>query len=78
MCWAPPLPELSEFHLGTAILFCRNATATGLRFFESIGSCGIRLIQNNSPSINQKFDIYPLKLKPYLYYYYVSIHLSKS
>ena len=48
MCWAPPLPELSEFHLGTAILFCRNATATGLRSFEPVGSCGIRLIQHIS------------------------------
>ena len=44
MCWAPPLPELSEIHYGTANLYGKNATATGLRSFEPVGSCGIRLI----------------------------------
>ena len=64
MCWAPPLPELSKNHYATANLsFCKNARATGLRSFEPVGSCDIRLIQNITmltDSINKKLRLVTL------------------
>ena len=60
MCWAPPLPEVSKNHYATANLFCKNATATGLRSFEPVGSCDIRLTQNITIltySINKKLRL---------------------